>query len=165
MRMFGGLVRLVGSAVVAALVIAACAPRPESESEIGAAPSPNDGATGVSGGLWLTLSHGPEGAAAGETIEFTIALANPNAEEAIVDFPDGQRFDFEVLRGDVSEWRWASDLFFAQMLGRERVAPGGSIEWSGRREGGLPAGSYLVRGTLTTSERPVAELAFTVGAP
>jgi len=177
------LVRLAASAVVTGLVIGGCAPRPEPEAggepaegnagaadsgaadsgaaDSGAAPSAS---VDLPGHLTLTLTVSE--VAAGEPIEFTLGLANVNAssgaEEAVVDFPDGQRFDFEVFQEGASLWRWASDLFFPQMLGRERIAAGESMEWSGRLEEGLPAGQYTVRATLTTSARPTVELEFTI---
>lgn len=176
MSAIAALVRLAATAVVTALVIGACAPRPEpngeadAEPDVDAAPAerpdagePQEAFSAVAdlpGDLRLTLALVE--VAPSRPIEFTLELANGGADEAVVDFPDGQRFDLEVFDGETSVWRWASDLFFPMMLGRERIAPGESVEWSGRMEEGLPAGSYTVRGTLTTSARPTVEVAFTV---
>lgn len=100
-------------------------------------------------GLRVTLSA--TAVEAGSPIEFTLSAANEASEEIVVDFPDGQRYDFEVLQDGTVVWRWAADMFFPQVLGRERVPPGESVEWTERLAGGLPAGDYRIRGTLTTS--------------
>lgn len=153
------------SATAALALVMACARPPEGD----AAPDPGSGAAAgdpatasvaAEGDLRVTVSAGP--ARAGAPIEFTLGAANTGASEAVIDFPDGQRYDFEVLDDATTVWRWAADMFFPQVLGRERVPPGESIEWSARLEEGLPAGEYVVRGTLTTSPPVEVELPFRV---
>lgn len=153
-----GRVARAAMAVGAAAALMACAPPPDGE---GPATDRETGtgtvrATAMAeGGLRVTLSAGP--ARAGAPIDVSLEVANPGEGEAVLDFPDGQRFDFEVLRGDETVWRWAADMFFPQMLGRERIPPGESIEWSARLEAGLPSGDYRVRGILTTRPRVAVE--------
>lgn len=153
-----------GAAAAVALVTA-CAPPPERD----AAPDPDSGAaagdpasasTTTQAGLHVTVSAGP--ARANAPLAFTLEVANPGDAEAVLDFSDGQRFDFEVIEDGTTVWRWAADMFFPQVLGRERVPAGESIEWSARREAGLAAGTYRVRGTLTTSPPVEVETFLTI---
>ena len=150
-----GIARVAASAAVAALVIAACAARRGSQ-EVPVA------TTRISEDVSLTLSLG-EPAEPGRPIEFRLSVSNAGDDEVVFDFADGQRFDFEVLHGETSVWRWAADMFFTMMIGRERMAPGDSIHWTARLEEGLPAGTYTVRATLTTANRPAVDLEFAVG--
>ncbi|MDH3734513.1 MAG: BsuPI-related putative proteinase inhibitor [Gemmatimonadota bacterium] len=169
------LLRLTVSALVTGLVIAACTPRPEPDAEPESSGGDED--AGASSGstqesptaeasigedVTLRLAITPPVPSSDTAIEFVLTLSNGSSEELVVDFPDGQRFDFEVLRADASVWRWAADMFFPQMLGRERIEAGGSMPWSVRLEEGLAAGEYTLRGTLTSNERHVLELVFTI---
>ncbi|MFV1987304.1 MAG: BsuPI-related putative proteinase inhibitor [Gemmatimonadota bacterium] len=153
------------------LVIAACAPRPEPEAEAEnppedvASPPTREGTvteSEISPGVRLRLEVGPAGLLADSPIEFTLTVINDSAEELVLDFPDGQRFDFEVSRDGGSVWRWADDMFFPQMLGRERIPAGGRTPWSVTREPGLSAGRYGVRATLTTNTPATVGLEFDV---
>jgi len=150
-----GIVRIAASAAVAALVIAACAARRGSQEAPIATARISDDVE-----LTLSLAGAPR---AGEPIEFRLTVSNAGAGEAVLDFADGQRFDFEVLEGLTSVWRWAEDMFFTMMIGRERIASGDSITWSAALDEGLPAGAYRVRATLTTADRPTVDLEFAVG--
>jgi hypothetical protein len=44
---------------------------------------------------------------------------------------------------------------FAQMLGTERLAPGATREYRERFEGRLPAGTYVVTGTIPIRDAPL----------
>ncbi|MDX1394938.1 MAG: BsuPI-related putative proteinase inhibitor [Gemmatimonadota bacterium] len=173
MSAFVGVLRLAASAVVTALFLAACAPRPEPDAEAETpgsddtgsgrpggetAASPVDG-TGssasdtleISPGVSLRLAIDPATPTAGEPLEFVLVLRNGAAGELVIDFPDGQRFDFEVSTDGSLVWRWAADMFFPQVLGRERIAAGDEMTWTAGVSGGFPAGSYAVRATLTSN--------------
>lgn len=169
-----GLLRIAASAVVTALVIAACAPRPEPESEPegpSEAPANGNGSstqqapvaeTEIAADATLRLEVGTTRPVAGEPIAFVLTVANGGTDELVIDFPDGQRFDFEVIGEGTTLWHWGADMFFTQMLGRERIAAGASELWTATLEAGLPAGTYTVRGTLTTNTRHALDLAFEV---
>lgn len=162
-----GMLRLAASAVVAALVIAACAPRPEPEAEANGETSQSSQETSraevsIGDAIMLRLEVATAAPRANTAIAFALTLVNESAEPLVVDFPNGQRFDFEVLQQGQPVWQWAQDMFFPQMLGREQVEPGASLPWSVRLDDGLPAGDYTLRGTLTSNERRVVELDFTV---
>lgn len=152
----------VAAAVALALVMA-CAPPPEGGSDPGAggpAGVPATASITTDTGLRVTLSAAP--VRPGAPLDLTLEVTNERTGEAVLDFPDGQRFDFEVLDDRETVWRWASDMFFPQVLGRERIPPGESIDWSARLEAGLPTGDYRIRGTLTTSPPVAVELPFAV---
>ena len=173
----GSVLRVALSAVLTGLVIAACAPRPEPDSEADGqsgeddANGPSDPAgsqeaprveRSIGPDATLSLTISPGSATVGEPIRFELTLSNDGTDELVVDFPDGQRFDFEVRQGDTPLWRWAADMFFTQMIGRERVEAGGEMHWSATLESGLAAGDYAVRATLTSSEPHTVELPFTI---
>ena len=125
------------------------------------APAVGDGASGHE--LRLSLSIGDEPLTAGTPVVLELTGTNEGQAALVLDFPDGQRFDFEVLSDDGAVvWHWAEDRFFAQVLGRETVEPGASLHWTGRIDAGLPAGVYRVRATLTTVEPHTIEAALTV---
>lgn len=179
MSAFYGLFRIAASAVVTALLIAACAPRPEPDGEPEApdnGDSPPDRQAGprdsgqdpssarveIAPDVTLILEVATSAPQADAPIEFVLTVSNGGAEELVIDFPDGQRFDFEVIGGAETVWRWAADMFFPQMIGRERIAAGDQRVWTATLESGLPAGSYTVRGTLTTNTRHSLDLPFRV---
>lgn len=167
-----GLLRLAVSAVVTGLVVAACAPRPEPEVETeiddtgDVSPEPQQTPSTqaeIREGVMLRLAADPDALVAGGAIDFSLTVTNNSDDELVLDFPDGQRFDFEVSEGGTPLWRWATDMFFPQMLGRERVPAGDSLVWSVTLGTGVPAGHYTARGTMTTNSPVTVELEFDVG--
>lgn len=113
--------------------------------------------------LRLSLSTGEASPTAAMPIVLELTGTNDGEAALILDFPDGQRFDFEVISEDGAiVWRWAEGRFFAQVLGRETLDPGASLHWTGRIEAGLPAGAYRVIATLTTVEPHAIEATLTV---
>ena len=113
--------------------------------------------------LRLSLSTGEEAPTAATPVVLELTGTNGGQAALILDFPDGQRFDFEVISEDGAViWRWAEGRFFAQVLGRETLEPGASLHWTGRIEAGLPAGVYRVLATLTTVEPRTVEATLTV---
>lgn len=113
--------------------------------------------------LRLSLSTGEAAPVAATPVILELTGTNDGQATLILDFPDGQRFDFEVISEDGAVvWRWAEGRFFAQVLGRETLEPGASLHWTGRIESGLPAGVYRVLATLTTVEPRTVETALTV---
>ena len=132
----------------------ACAAGPAEAEDAEGVPDPE---------LRLSLSTGDEPPVAGSPVVLELTLTNEGEAALILDFPDAQRFDFEVLSDDDTvAWRWAEGRFFAQVLGRETLDPGASLTWTGTIEAGLPAGAYRVVGTLTAVERKTIEATLTV---
>lgn len=113
--------------------------------------------------LRLSLSAGEEVPTAAMPVVLELTGTNDSPATLVLDFPDGQRYDFEVISEDgVVVWHWAEGRFFAQVLGRETLEPGASLHWTGRIEAGLPAGVYRVVATLTTVEPRTVEATLTV---
>ncbi|WP_420448395.1 BsuPI-related putative proteinase inhibitor [Candidatus Palauibacter sp.] len=149
-------VRAVAPAVLLPLLAAfACA--------AGSATGPADG-DGESGQeLRLSLSTGDEPPRDAAPIVLELAGTNEGQAPLVLDFPDGQRYDFEVIsEGGAVVWQWAEGMFFAQVLGRETLDPGASLNWTATIEAGLPAGVYRVLATLTTVEPHTIEATLTV---
>lgn len=92
----------------------------------------------------------------GERATFVLRVCNPTSEDAVATFSDGQRYDFEVRRGDRLVWRWSDGRVFPQVLGSQRWGPDEcrtwSAEWSGNDGSGNPQGpgTYEVTGVLTS---------------
>jgi hypothetical protein len=120
------------------------------------------GAVRTEGGLRVAVSL-VAAPVPGEPVEIRLDVTNESDREVVLDFSNGQRYDFEILADGRSIWRWAADMFFIQVLGRERIAPGEALTWTERYEAGLPAGDYVAAATLTTTPRVVVELSFEVG--
>lgn len=113
--------------------------------------------------LRLSLSTGEASPEAAAPLVLELTGTNDGQETLVLDFPDGQRYDFEVISEDGAVvWHWAEGRFFAQVLGRETLEPGASLRWTGRIEAGLPAGVYRVIATLTTVEPHAIEATLTV---
>lgn len=113
--------------------------------------------------LRLSLSTGEESPEAATPVVLEMTGTNDGQATLVLDFPDGQRYDFEVISEDGAVvWQWAEGRFFAQVLGRETLEPGASLRWTGRIEAGLPAGVYRVIATLTTVEPHAIEATLTV---
>ena len=97
------------------------------------------------------------------SIALTLTVHNDGESPVDIDFPSGQRYDFEVFAADgASVWHWADDMFFTMMLGRETLAAGDSLRWTERIEDGLPSGAYRVVGTLTAMEPRTIEASLQV---
>lgn len=113
--------------------------------------------------LRLSLSTGEASPEAATPVVLELTGTNDGPATLVLDFPDGQRYDFEVISEDGAVvWNWAEGRFFAQVLGRETLEPGASLRWTGRIEAGLPAGVYRVIATLTTVEPHAIEATLTV---
>lgn len=129
------------------------------------AAGPADGTADPGGDteLRLAFSTGGEIPKTGAPIVLELTATNDAPSALILDFSDGQRYDFEVFSADgASVWRWAEGMFFAQVLGRETLGPGASLRWAARIEDGLSAGTYRVVATLTTVEPRSIEAVLTV---
>ena len=147
-------VRAVAPAVLPlALAAFACA--------AGSAEGPAAGEPGRE--LRLSLSTGEASPEPATPVVLELTGTNDGPATLVLDFPDGQRYDFEVISEDGAVvWHWAEGRFFAQVLGRETLEPGASLRWTGRIEAGLPAGVYRVIATLTTVEPHAIEATLTV---
>ena len=91
----------------------------------------------------------------GEPVRMTLALANRSGQERTVDFTTGQRYDFKVDdRAGATVWSWGADRMFPQVLGTERLPPGGSRDYTAEFNGRLPPGTYTVTGLIVARGAP-----------
>ena len=148
--------RVAPVVLLSALTAFACA-----AAGLAAGSGVRDGESGQD--LRLSLSAGEESPPAATPVVLELTGTNEGQAALILDFPDGQRYDFEVISDDGAVvWHWAEGRFFAQVLGRETLDPGASLHWTARIEAGLPAGVYRVLATLTTVEPHTIEATLTV---
>lgn len=130
---------------------------PAVEESPSAAPQEASAMTARNLRLTLSVAEGP--AEAGVPIELVLEARNEGDGTLTLQFPDGQRFDFEIHDADGTlVWRWAEEMMFPQVLGSETIRAGEARSWSARLEAGLEAGRYRVVGTLTTMEPRTVEL-------
>jgi hypothetical protein len=102
------------------LLAAALACRPQASAP-GAAP-----AAGGAGPLVSTLQV----EAGRDSVRFTFSLTNASAAPLVLEFATAQRYDFAVLDGARTLWRWSEGRGFAQVLGTETLAPGETRSYS-----------------------------------
>jgi hypothetical protein len=89
-------------------------------------------------------------------VTLALAVENTSEEPVRVPFATGQKYDFEVWRGNRLVWRWSQGRFFTQALSSTVVRPREevtySVTWNLRNGEGVrvPPGQYTVRGYLTS---------------
>lgn len=141
-------------------LFAVLAPTAQSCNQSGAKPDTREGT--VSPRLELIVDrilYNP-----GDAIAARVVIRNPGPDVLVLSFPTAQRYDLEV-RGlsDASVWTWSADRMFAQVLGEERVTPGGSLEYRERFAAPGVAGTYRLLGRITALELDLrAEVPFEV---
>jgi len=145
-----------------ALIAAGCCCRVDKNGKGGAeAPRPI-----AADSLKMALSLDSGSYAVGEVIKLGLEVTNTTTRSVTLTFPTAQRFDFVARKGGKPIWQWSSDMMFAQVEGRETIAPGGSLEftaeWNQRLADGTNPGlgAYTLQGILkchpelATPEKP-----------
>lgn len=138
--------------LAAALLAAACAPAaPPAET---GAPAPRGDAAAPALATSLSVET------AGDTVRMTLQATNPAAGPLTLAFSSGQTYDFAVLRGGETLWRWSADKQFMQALREETLAPGETRTWTEAWVPGSPLrGELTARGWLTSTSHPVERTA------
>jgi hypothetical protein len=136
------------------LMLAACA-LSTTQDDGGERPEDPVEATARVGGAVLTVEVSLHPARAGQPVEFVLTL---RAERPLtLEYPNGQRYDFEVRdsSGEVV-WRWSDDRVFNMALGREQLREGGELVY---RESWTPdsPGDYEVTGIITASNEDLSD--------
>jgi hypothetical protein len=88
----------------------------------------------------------------GDAIEMTLKVSNRTEKTVTFQFRDARRFDFVIETGGKDLWWWSDGRVFAQVLGEERLAPGQTLTYRAKFEGGLKPGIYMVRGMILHEE-------------
>jgi len=110
-----------------------------------------------------TESNGPllpslQASAVGDTVFFVLQVTNAGTEPVDLHFRSGQSYDFVVMDGERTVWRWSDDQMFTQALRREVLAPGATLrfEESWRPPAGLQR-PYIAVGRLVAENRPIEQ--------
>lgn len=108
--------------------------------------------------LGITLATDKATYAPGEAVAMRLAVFNRAPDPVHVEFRTGQRFDFAIMDANGEElWRWSAGRMFSQMLGTEALGPEAPQRvYEAVFDGTLAPGRYVVRGWLTSSNRPMA---------
>ena len=102
---------------------------------------------------------------ADSAVKFTLTAKNATHQDIVLSFSSGQRYDFELFRGDSAKgekiWQWSKGKMFTMMLSSATIQPGKSLAFTETyRSGGddMPAltpGVYTVGATLKSSSKTV----------
>lgn len=92
-----------------------------------------------------------------DSVELSLRVSNGGESAVTLEFATSQRYDF-VVRSEAGEelWRWSADRMFAEMLGREELSAGGTVEYREVWEPGGRTGRFLAEGRLVTLSEPVS---------
>jgi len=93
---------------------------------------------------------------AGDSVRFTLRVANDGAAPVTLSFGSAQRYDFAVVDGaGTVVWRWSADQMFAQVAGEETVEPGDVLEYGASWDAGDREGEYRAEARLVSSNQPL----------
>jgi hypothetical protein len=107
--------------------------------------------------LEATVKLNEGGYAIGEPIVMTLEVTNKTDRTLELTYPSAQRYDFVVMKGKESIWRWSGGKMFAQVIARYQLARGDTIAYEytwdqTRADGTKPGlGAYTVEGMLMVS--------------
>ena len=128
------------------VVLAACDAR---EAGSGA---PGGGEGGTASVLVPTMQVRVEG----DTVHFELQVSNAADTAVVVEFGSAQRYDFAVeTEAGEPVWQWSADRMFGQVMGEERIEPGGSVRY---REVWVPSersGRLVARGQVVSTSHPL----------
>jgi len=114
------------------------------------------GAPGPADSLALSITLDAGSYAVGEKIGVRIVVRNLTGRELGLTFPTAQRYDLIVRRGEGVVWQFSSDMMFAQVVGREQIAPRDSLVFETTLDQAKIAGTnpemgaYTIQGVLKT---------------
>jgi hypothetical protein len=141
----------VGKLSMVALLLAACSTAsrlPDVEPGAGSAP-------GL--GSSFNVSVGAD------SVRLELHITNVTSDPMVLEFHDGQRYDFAVALTDGTVvWRWSQDRMFPQAVGSEMLAAGESrryaAAWQAGRDGDYVAGAWLTASNYPVELRTVFRL-------
>ncbi|MFQ6019997.1 MAG: BsuPI-related putative proteinase inhibitor [Dehalococcoidia bacterium] len=161
------------AAVVAVALLVALAACDEEGEPPSLSPTPTSQPAATQAETPITVTTDKREYRVGEPVVMTLVLANRSGQAITLEYRNSQRYDFRVADSDGRVvWRWSEDKLFAQVIGRERLEPGESLQFSETwdqteaRGEPLPPGDYLVEGTspfCQTSGESACNTAWTEG--
>lgn len=94
---------------------------------------------------------------AGDSIHVTLHVINQGPRPAVLHFRTAQRYDLiaEDAHGR-QVWRWAKGRMFAQVLGKEVIAPSGRLSYHVAIDQPLPSGQYKITGLIPADNGPLS---------
>jgi hypothetical protein len=136
-------------AVLAVLMLGACStPRPSADAPEGASVASDSLATS----LEVEVRAG--------NVRFILHVTNPTTLPVTLEFTSGQRYDFEVLDANgTGVWTWSADRMFAQVLGTETIAAGGSVKYEAEWRPDRRSGTFTAVGRVSASNLRVEQRA------
>jgi intracellular proteinase inhibitor BsuPI len=99
------------------------------------------------GGVTVTFKVSPARVQVGEAVRFTFRLINNAGQDALLEFPTGQRYDFWATRNEGETWRWSKGRVFVQQITRATIEPQSGLNFAETWTPEL-AGTYAVHGEL-----------------
>jgi hypothetical protein len=132
------------------LVLGACsAPRPSAETPEGASVVVSDS---LATSLEVEVRPG--------SVRFVLHVTNSTSQPVALEFTSGQRYDFEVVDANGAKvWQWSADRMFAQVLGTESVAPGGSLKYEAEWRPDRGSGTFTAVGRVSATNRQLEQRA------
>ncbi len=95
-----------------------------------------------------------------DSVHLILQVTNVSASSVVLDFPNGQTFDFLVSRGGSEVWRWSADRSFTQALRTESLAPGETRAFDAAwRPAAGTRGDFVAVGRLTARGRAAEQRA------
>jgi hypothetical protein len=102
----------------------------------------------------------------GTEITLALSVVNTTKKSVELSFPTGQTHDFVIIDSVGREmWRWSDGRMFTQALRNKLLGKGEALQLAEamKRDKPLPAGRYVARARLTSSNYPITrEAEFTV---
>jgi len=119
----------------------------------GCAPGAGDGAADPAGeGAASTgLASSLQADVAGDSVRFTLTVANAGSGPVVLEFATAQRYDFVVRESGAEVWRWSGERMFAQVAGADTVRGGGTREYRETWLHGGRSGRYEAEGVVTST--------------
>lgn len=93
-----------------------------------------------------------------DSVGLRLHVTNVSAAPVALEFPSGQRFDFQVTtEAGETVWTWSADRSFMQALGTAVLAPGESLRYSAAWPSSGRRGRFVAIGQVTSTNEPVRQ--------
>jgi hypothetical protein len=117
-----------------------------------------DGGGSIASPLILSVEAEPRRVVPGGVVRAVLRVTNAGTAAAVLVFPTSQRYDFILVDARGSErWRWSQGLMFTQVLTRESLEPGGSLEYEATFAAPAEEGEYRLIGSLLLIEGTLSD--------
>jgi hypothetical protein len=121
----------------------------------GDAEPPEAGGAGTARGEVMAIVPTLSVMVTGDSVRFTLRIANNGASGVDLTFGSGQRYDFVVSEAGEEIWRWSADRMFTQVVGEEHLGASTVLEYGESWDPGGREGVFRAIGRLMSSNHPV----------